>query len=105
MEPEMNSQNWNQEGQTQNQTNPSQQPQMSSSSRNQWLQQTWLNVKVATWFKCLIIAVALAIAAVFIAPKFTCADNQQQNSQQNSASSAHSQMEDYWYDYDEYYKD
>ena len=104
MEPEMNSQNQNDDYQTENQSNPCQQPQMSSSERCQWLQQTWLNVKVTTWLKCLIIAAVLTIAAVFIAPKFTCADNQQQNRQENSAGSAHSQLEDYWYDY-EYYKD
>ncbi|HUV42272.1 MAG TPA: hypothetical protein VMW23_10840 [Sedimentisphaerales bacterium] len=103
MEPEMN-QKWNDECQTQNQTNPCEQPQMSSSARCQWLQQTWLNMKVTTWLKCLIIAVVLTMAAIFIAPKFTCADNQQQNPRQDAMSSAHSQLEDYWSDY-EYYKD
>jgi len=101
MEPEMNTQNWNGDYQTRNQTNPCEQPQISSSSRSQWLQQTWLNVKVTTWLKCLIVIAALTIAAVFIAPKFTSADNQQQNSTSSS------EVEDDWSDYDwySYYED
>ena len=105
MEPEMNSQNWNNDYQTQNQNNPGQQPQMQPGQQwRQWLQQRWLNVKVTTWLKCLIIAAVLTMAAIFIAPKFTCANDKQQNPRQDAMSSAHSQLEDYWYDY-EYYKD
>ena len=94
MEPEMNTQNGNDDYQTQDQPNPCQQPQISFSSQSQWLQQTWLNVKVATWLKCFIVFAILTIAAVFIAPKFTCADNQQQSSTSSSVD-----YEDDWYDY------
>jgi len=98
MEPETNTQNWNDDYQTQNQTNPSRQPQISSSSRSQWVQQAWLKVKVTTWLKYLIIVVALTIAAVLVVPKFTSADNQQQDSASSSVD--YSDVEYDWYNYD-----
>ena len=99
MEPERNTETWNDDYQTQNQTNPCEQPQKSSFSQSQWLEQTWLNVKLTTWLKCFIIIAALSIAAVFIAPKFTSADNQQQDS------TGYFEVEDDWYDDYDYYED
>ena len=96
MEPEMNTQNWNDNYQTQNQTNPCEQPQILCSKR-QWLQQTWFNVKVTTWLTGLVIVVILTIAAVSIAPKSSSADSQEQNS---TSYLGHPEVEDDWYDYD-----
>lgn len=98
MEPEMNSQNFNEDYQTQNQPNPCEQPQTPSPSQCQWLQQTLLNIKVTTWLKGLIIIAVLSIAAALVAPKFSSAENQMQNSTNFSAS--YPEVEDGWYDCD-----
>jgi len=101
MEPEMNSENWSQPYENQNQPGTCPQPEKKSFFQQERLQQTWLNVKVATWLKCLIIIAALAVAAVLIAPKFTSAQSKQQDT-----SGYYSEFEDDWYDdYDEYYYD
>jgi hypothetical protein len=94
MEPEMNSENWQQsdESQSQSQSQPYQsyQPQY---QQNSFLQQKWLNIKVSTWLKCLVVAFVLSFAAVFIAPKIT----QASKSEQQQSSDFYSE-EDYWYD-------
>lgn len=100
MEPEKN-ENWSQP--YENQTQPTQpdtypQPEEKSFFQQECLQRTWLNVKLATWLKCLIVVVALFVAAVFIAPKFTSAQSQQQESPDY-----YSEFEDDWYD--DYYDD
>ncbi len=90
MDPEMNNQNWNDDYQTQDhQANPCEQPEVASGSQSQWMQQSWLNIKVTTWLKAFIIIAVLTTAA-FIAPKLTSADKQQQNSSSIEA-------EDDWY--------
>ncbi|MGD2093704.1 MAG: hypothetical protein PVH77_01720 [Phycisphaerales bacterium] len=94
MEPEMNSENWQQPEESQNQSQPYQsyQPQYQP---NSFLQQTWLNIKVSTWLKCLVVAFVLSFAAVFIAPKITQASKSEHQQQQTSDFYSE---EDYWYD-------
>ena len=100
MEPEMNTENWNGGYQSQNQTNPCEQPQESPCSQgHQWLQQRWFNIKLMTWLKCLIIVIVLSVAAVFIVPKFTSADGQQ-NFSASDPEVEYGWYGDYDYDYD-----
>ena len=88
MEPEMNSENWAQPNE--NQYQPGTGPQPKSFFQQERLQKTWLNVKLATWLKCLIVIAVLSVAAAFIAPKFTTAQPQQQET--------FSEYEGGWYD-------
>ena len=94
----MNSENWSRpyENQTQPGTYP-QQPEKKPFFQQERLQQTWLNVKVATWLKCIIVIVVLAVAAALIAPKFTTAQSQHQDTDY------YSEFEDDWCD--DYYDD
>ena len=79
MENEMNSENWSQPNENQPSTGP--QPEKKPFFQQEWLQKTWLNVKLATWLKCFIIAFVLSAVATFIAPEFTTAQYQRQDSQ------------------------
>ena len=99
MEPEMNSENWGQPSENQNQPDTSPQP---GQNQKDWLQKTWCNVKVATWLQFLLLIVILVVATVKIAPKFTTAQPRQQDT-----SKYYSEYEDECYDeyYDEYYDD
>ena len=93
MEPEMN-ENWTQpyENQTQPGTYPRRKRFLSSFFQKPCLQQTWLNVKVATWVKCFIVIIVLSVAAALIAPKFSSAQSQQQDS-----ADYYDEFEDDWY--------
>ena len=93
MEPERNSQNWSQPGENQTQPGTYPQPEQESFFQKQQLQRTWLNVKLATWLKSLIIIAALLVTAVLVVPKLTSAKPQQQNTSEYS-----SEFEDDWYD-------
>ena len=101
MEPE-NSENWSQ---PENQTKPGQcpQPEQKSFFQQERLQRTWLNVKLATWLKCLIVIGVLLFVALVIRPNRTPAQLQQQDTQETSE--YYSEFEDDYYDYDEYYDD
>ena len=116
MEPE-NSENWSQPYEGQTEPSTPQQPEKKSFFQQERLQKTWLNVKLATWIKCLIIIAALSITAVLVAPKFTTAQSQPQQQQSSEYydfqedwddcdESWYDDGEDDWYDddsYDEYY--
>ncbi len=93
MEPERNSQNWSQPSENQTQPSTCPQPEEESSFQKEQLQRTWLNVKLATWLKCLIIIAALLITAALVVPKFTSAKSQQQDT-----SGYYSEFEDDYYD-------
>ncbi len=101
MEPE-NSENRSQPYEDQTQPGTCPQPEEKSFFQQERLQRTWLNVKLATWLKCLIVIAALFIAAAVIAPKLTPAQSQQQDT-----SGYYSEFEDECYDdyYDDYYDD
>ena len=79
MENEMNSENWSQPNENQPPAGP--QPEKKPFFQQEWLQKTWLSVKLATWIKCFIVAFVLSAVAVFIAPEFTTAQYQPQDSQ------------------------
>jgi len=101
MEPEdMNSENRAQPDQNQTQPGTSPQPEQKSFFQQERLQRTWLNVKLGTWLKCLIVIAVLLVAAAVIAPKLTPAQPQQQDT-----SGYYSEYEDECYDdyYDDYY--
>ena len=99
MEPENNSENWEQPNENQNQPGTCPQPETKPFFQQERLQQTWLNVKLATWLKCLIIIAALFVTAAVIAPKLTTAQPQQQDTFE-----CYPEFEDGWSDeyYDEY---
>ena len=95
MEPDMNSENWSQPHEEQTQPGTGPQPEKKSFFQQERLQQTWLNVKLGTWLKCLIVIAVLFVAAALIAPKLTPAQPQQQDT-----SGYYSEFEDdYYYDY------
>ncbi len=91
MEPE--NENWSQPYEGQTEPSTPQQPEKKSFFQQERLQRTWLNVKLATWLKCLIIIAALSITAVLVAPKFTTAQSQQQET-----STYYSEFQEDWYD-------
>ena len=76
MEPDVNSEKWSPPSENQVQPNTGSQPVKKSFFEQECLQQTWMNVKLATWIKCLIIAVLIA-AAAYIAPKLGTAQSLQ----------------------------
>ena len=100
MEPE-NSENRAQPYEDQTQPGTCPQPEEKSFFQQERLQRTWLNVKLATWLKCLIVIAALLVAAAVIAPKLTPAQSQQQD---QDTSGYYSEFEDDYYD-DYYYDD
>lgn len=80
MEPDINSEKWSPPSENQVQPSTGSQPETKSFFEQECLQQTWLNVKLATWIKCFIIVAVLIVAAVYIAPKLSTAQsNRQQN--------------------------
>ena len=97
MENEMNTENWSQPNENQPGTGP--QPEKKPFFQQEWLQKTWLNVKLATWLKCFIVAFVLSAAAVFIAPKFTTAQLEQQDNYFEYEEDMYGDYyEDGWYD-------
>ncbi len=94
MEPE-NSENWSQPYEGQTEPSTPQQPEKRSFFEQESLQRTWLNVKLATWIKCLIVIAALSVTAVLVAPKFTTAQSQPQ---QQEFSGYQSDFQEDWYD-------
>ncbi len=97
----MENENWEQPQENQSQPDAYQQPQPEKKSffQQEQLQRTWLNVKLATWLKCVIVIAGLIVAAAFIAPKLSTAKSQQQQ----DVSNYYECEEDYWSD--DYYED
>lgn len=96
----MESENWGQEqnqeqGQEQGQMGGEQpqQPQGPSFFESPWMQRSFLNVKMATWIKCVIIVTVLSVVAAFVAPQLTSAGNQQDSTICTDA-------DDDWYNYE-----
>lgn len=81
MEPE-NSENWSQQNENQMQPDTCPPSEQKSFFQQECLQRTWLDVKLATWLKCLIVIVAFSVAAAVITPKLTPADTTQQETQE-----------------------
>jgi len=101
MEPE-NSENWSQPDENQNQPDTSPQPENQSFFQQECLQRTWLNVKLTTWLKCLIVIGVLLFVALVIRPNRTPAQLQQQDTQETSK--YYSEFDEYNY-YDDSYDD
>jgi len=102
MENEMNSENCAQPNENQPGTGP--QPEKKPFFQQERLQKTWLNVKLATWLKCFIVAFVLSAVATFIAPKFTTAQYQRQDSQSSEYEEdvyGNYECEGGWYDENE----
>lgn len=105
MESEMN-ENVGQPYGSQNQPGSGPQPEQRSTGQQNSLQQTFLNLKLSTWIKCVVISIILSVAAVFIAPEFSTAQSGQpgqtvQPSQQESFDS-YCEYEEDMYDYSQY---
>ena len=100
MENEMNSENCAQPNENQPPTGP--QPEKKPFFQQEWLQKTWLNVKLATWLKCFIIAFVLSAVATFIAPKFTTAQYQRQDNYSEYEEDVYGNYESEGGWYDEY---
>ena len=81
-------------------------PEQKPTSQQNSLQQTFLNLKLSTWIKCVVISIILSVAAVFIAPEFSTAQSGQpgqtvQPSQQETFNS-YCEYEEDMYDYSQY---
>ena len=75
MEPDINSEKWSPPSEKQFQPNTSSQPETKPFFEKECLQQTWLNVKLATWIKALIVVAVLIALAAYVAPKLSTAQS------------------------------
>ena len=105
MESEMN-ENFGQPYGSQSQPGSGPPPEQKPTSQQNSLQQTFLNLKLSTWIKCVVISIILSVAAVFIAPEFSTAQSGQpqqtvQPSQQENFNS-YCEYEEDMYDYSQY---
>ena len=81
MVPDVNSEKWSPPSENQGQHKISSQPQTKPFFEQECLQQTWLNVKRATWIKGFIVIAVLIALAAYVAPKLSTAQSlRQQNS-------------------------
>ncbi len=78
MESDMNSGQWSPPSENQAPQSTKSQSETKSFFDQECLQQTWLNVKLATWIKCIIVIAILIFAAVYIGPKLSTAQSVQQ---------------------------
>ncbi len=102
MEPEMN-ESFGQPYGSQSQPGSGPPPEQKPMSQQNSIQQTFLNLKLSTWIKCVVISIILSVAAVFIAPEFSKAQSGQtaQPKQQETFNSYYEYEED-MYDYSQY---
>jgi hypothetical protein len=101
MEHDMNSEQWSPPSENPTPSGPNTQSEEKSFFEQECLQQTWLNVKLATWIKCIIVVAVLIFAAVFIGPKLSSA----KPSQQQMELTGYQQEEGSWYDPSECFRD
>ncbi len=108
MESEMN-ESFGQPYGSQSQPGSGPPPEHEPTGQQNSIQQTFLNLKLSTWIKCVVISIILSVAAVFIAPEFSTAQSGQpgqtvqtvQPSQQEAFNSSCEYEED-MYDYSQY---
>ena len=105
MESEMN-ENFGQPYGSQSQPGSGPPPENKPTSQQNSIQQTFLNLSLSTWIKCVVISIILSLAAVFIAPEFSTAQSGQpqqtvQPGQQETFNSPCEYEED-MYDYSQY---
>jgi hypothetical protein len=75
MEPDRNSEKWSPPSENQAQSGKGSQPQTKSFFQQESMQQTWFNVKLATWIKCVIVIAVLFAVAAYVAPKLSTAQS------------------------------
>jgi hypothetical protein len=102
MESDMNSGQWSPPSENQNPPITKSQSETKSFFDQECLQQTWLNVKLATWIKCIIVITILIVAAVYIGPKLGTAQSVQQ--QNTPELTGYQQEEGSWYDPEECFR-
>lgn len=78
MVPDVNSEKWSPPSENQVQPNTSSQPEKKPFFEQECLQQTWLNVKLATWIKGLIVVTVLIALAAYVTPKLSTAQSLKQ---------------------------
>jgi hypothetical protein len=105
MEPNTNSEQWSPPSENQSQPGIKSQSETKSFFDQECLQQTWLNVKIATWIKCIIVIAILIVAAVFIGPKFSTAQSVQQQEQNTPELTGYEHEQGSWYDPGECFRD
>ncbi len=101
----MESENWTPPSENQNQPDTSPRHERKSFFQQECLQQTWMDIKVLTWIKCLIVIAVLFVAAAFIAPKFTTARPQQEDTTDYCEFDGYESEEGSWYDSNECFQD
>ncbi|MCP4261602.1 MAG: hypothetical protein GY774_29480 [Planctomycetes bacterium] len=78
MEPDINSEKWSPPSENQSQPSTGSQPPKKSFFEQECLQQPWMNVKLATWIKCVIVIAVLFAVAAYVAPKLSTAQSTRQ---------------------------
>jgi len=102
MESEMN-ENFGQPYGSQSQPGSGPPPEQKPTSQQNSLQQTFLNLKLSTWIKCVVISIILSVAAVFIAPEFSTAQSgQTEQPRQQETFNSYCEYEEDMYDYSQY---
>jgi len=102
MEPEMN-ESFGQPNGSQSQPGSGPPPEQKPTSQQNSLQQTFLNLKLSTWIKCVVISIILSVAAVFIAPEFSTAQSgQTAQPRQQETFNSYCEYEEDMYDYSQY---
>jgi hypothetical protein len=99
MESDSNSEKWSPPSENRIRPGSGSQPQTKSFFEKECLQQTWLNVKLATWLKCIIIILVLIAVAAHVLPRISSA---QSSGQQEAIEFSEYQYEEgSWYDSNE----
>jgi nitric oxide reductase large subunit len=75
---DVNSENWTPPSENQVRPNTSSQSETKPFFEQECLQQTWLNVKLATWIKSLIVIAVLIALAAYVTPKLSTAQSLRQ---------------------------
>jgi hypothetical protein len=103
MEPDSSSEKWSPPSENKSGPGTGSQPQTKSFFEQECLQQTWLNVKLATWIKFFIILVVFIAIAVHVAPRLSTAkSNDRQN---NSILDEYQYEKGSWIDSNECFSD
>jgi nitric oxide reductase large subunit len=103
MVPDVNSEKWSPPSENQVQPNTCSQAETKPFFEQECLQQTWLNVKLATWIKSLIVVAVLIALAAYVAPKISTAQSLKQ--QKTTEFDEYQYEEDSWIDSGECYQD
>ena len=78
MVPDVNSEKWSPPSENQAHAGTSSQPQTKPFFEQECLQQTWLNIKLATWIKGFIVAAVLIALGAYVTPKLSTAQSLKQ---------------------------